>query len=119
MMSTHFRFLSLLALLGISLRPAVAASLVKIWELNLGKWNNAAWGISEKFPVAALSFSPDGKRIALTATETKKEDGQLSGLLLVPKSEPLTGMSNRLGRPRKALSWIGHLRETRSWLAAA
>jgi hypothetical protein len=85
LMSKRCRLLSLLVLLGISLRPAVAGSLAKIWELNLSKWNNAAWGVAEKFPVAALSFSPDGKRIALTATETKKEDGQLSGLLLVAR----------------------------------
>jgi WD40 repeat protein len=105
-MSKHCRFLSLVVLLGISLRSAAAGSLVKIWELNLSNWNNAAWGVAKTFPVAALSFSPDGKRIALTATETKKEDGQLSGLLLVARIGAPDGDVKSFEAPRgEILDW--------------
>jgi hypothetical protein len=67
----------------VSLRIAVSGSLVKVWELDLGRWNRAAVGSADRFPVRALSFSPDGKQIALTGPETKEGDGKLASLLLV------------------------------------
>jgi hypothetical protein len=72
-----------LILCGLSLRVTEGGSLIKVWELDLRTWNKSPGGNADKFPVAALGFSPDGKRIALTGTETKKNDGKLIGLLLV------------------------------------
>jgi hypothetical protein len=76
-------FFRVLVLFSIALRPAGAGSLVKIWELDLSKWNNSPGRNADKFPVAELSFSPDAKRIALTGSETTQKDGKLVGLLIV------------------------------------
>ena len=73
-----------LLLYSVSFQAAAAGSLVKLWELDLSKWNNSRGRRNaDNFPVAALSFSPDEKRIALTGTEKKEEDGKLRGLLLI------------------------------------
>ena len=84
-MSTQRRLLGALVLLCISLQGAAAGSLVKLWELDLGKWNKSAGGIADKVPVEALSFSPDGKWIALTSAEAKGEGRESTALLLVAR----------------------------------
>ena len=78
----HIVFVALL-LIVTSSQCAAAASLIKLWELDLSRWNKNPGGNAEKFPVRTLSFSPDGNRIALTGTEIKNDNGQLSGRLLV------------------------------------
>ena len=83
MSSMRQRFLGALVLSSISLQAAVAGSLVKLWELDLSRWNKPPAGNAPRFSVAALSFSPDGKRIALTSTKMKKNDGELASILLV------------------------------------
>lgn len=83
LISTLHRFLGGIVLLSVSLQPAVAGSMTKVWELDLGEWNSALEGSADKFPVMALSFSPDGKRIALTGGQTIKRNGQLASHLLV------------------------------------
>ncbi len=77
------RFLGAIVLLATALRPAVAGSLVRVWELDLSRWNKIHGGNAERYPVVALSFSPDGKRIALTGTETRKPDGKIASIILV------------------------------------
>jgi hypothetical protein len=89
-----------LILCGLSLQVTEGGSLVKIWELDLRSWNKNPGGNADRFPVAAISFSPDGKRIALTGTETKNKDGKLTGLLLVIPVGARKRMSSRLRRPR-------------------
>jgi hypothetical protein len=73
-------FSLLAALLGVTSRPADAGSLIKVWDLDLGKWNSANAG---RVPVEALSFSPDGKQIALIGADATGEPGQLVSPLLV------------------------------------
>ena len=81
--SALYTFLGVIVLLGVSFQPATAGTMVKVWELDLGKGNKAAEGYADKFPVMALSFSPDGKRIALTGGATRTDSGQVTGSLLI------------------------------------
>jgi dipeptidyl aminopeptidase/acylaminoacyl peptidase len=81
--SMRRRFLGALVLFSVSLQAAAAGTLVKLWELDLSRWNKTSAENADRFSVAALSFSPDGKRIALTSTNKKKNDGKLASILLV------------------------------------
>ena len=77
------RYVISLVLCSVSWQPAAAGNLVKVWELDLSKWNKTTGGNADKFPVAALSFLPDGKQIAITGTEAQDGGGKLVGLVLV------------------------------------
>jgi hypothetical protein len=78
-------FPGMLFLLGISVQFAAAGSMVKLLELDLKRWNKSQGGNADKFPVIALSFSPDGKRLAVTGGETRMEDWRLVGRLLIAR----------------------------------
>jgi hypothetical protein len=84
-MSTQRSFLGVLALVATSLQGAEAGGLVKLWELDLSMRNKFAAGIADKFPVEALSFSPDGKRVALTSAKAMGEGRESTALLLVAR----------------------------------
>ena len=59
--------------------PVSGGNLAKVWELDLSKWSKS----SDKFAVDALSFSPDGKRLALTGVAVKGEADQLTSALRI------------------------------------
>lgn len=79
------RFVGAMILLASTLRPAGAGSLVKVWELDLSKWNNSAGANPNKFPVQSLMFSPDGKQIALGGSKYVQTDGHSIGRLLIAR----------------------------------
>jgi dipeptidyl aminopeptidase/acylaminoacyl peptidase len=70
-------------LLGFACQATFAGSLVKISELDLDSWSPKEVSSTQRFPVFALSFSPDGKRIALVGAETLVGGGALTSRLLV------------------------------------
>jgi dipeptidyl aminopeptidase/acylaminoacyl peptidase len=94
------RFLGAFVLSSVFLQTAAAGTLVKLWELDLSAWNTISSENADRFSVAALSFSPDGKRIALTSAESKRENGELTGLLLVGRIGGAKGDIKSFGVPR-------------------
>ena len=70
-----------LVLSGILLQTLGAASLVPVWQLDLVKWNTRE--NADRFPVEAVEFSPDGKRLAISGSQTRVREGHVTGRLLV------------------------------------
>jgi WD40 repeat protein len=85
LMGTLRYIVAALVLPGLSLQITAGDGLVKVWDLDLSRWNRTTVPNADRFPVNALSFSPDGNRIALTGTELKKDDGKIASLLLVAR----------------------------------
>jgi hypothetical protein len=75
----HF---AVVLLLVVCSAKAAVSELVKVWELDLGKWRSPL-ASGEKFAVTGLSFSPDGKRVALAGDEAIAPAGKSIGRLLV------------------------------------
>lgn len=68
---------------------ADAGQLRKVWEVDLRKLVNATNGLPE-FPVLALRFSPDGRKLAVIADIYNADNGRKSRLLVSDIDHPPT-----------------------------
>lgn len=71
--------------------PAHAGGLRTLWEVDLGKVISAGSGLPE-VPVLALSFSPDGRRLAVVADVYGTREDPKSRLVIIDAQQPSEGV---------------------------